>query len=128
MDRSYLEPDLNTTRHSRYSDKSVSSNNKPNDYLIKKSTQFSKAQLRDLCEPVFPQSQPNTIVECLKLKTWNTISPRDQILDPLQHEQIHLKSPFLLNYKINCKLALFVGDITNLGNWFFFKFIYFVFY
>ena len=50
----------------------------------------------------------------MKLKTWNTISPRDQILDPLQHEQIHLKTPFPLDYKINCKLALWVGDLTNL--------------
>jgi hypothetical protein len=63
---------------------------------------------------MFPQKQTASIVECSKLKTWNTISPRDQILDPLQHEQIHLKTPFPISDKINRKLALWVGDITNL--------------
>lgn len=114
MDRSFLETEINTRRNFRYSE----SKSQINDPLIKqKINQLSRQQLRDLCEPVFPPQQPNTVFNCLNLKTWNSISPKDQILDPLQHEQIHLQTPFPLDYKINCKLALWVGDITNLGNY-----------
>lgn len=125
MDRSYLDPDLDTTRTSRYSDHSNSTMNSSRtiqyDPLIKKKTQLSKAQLRDLCEPVFGHSsshqQAGTVVDCLKLKTWSSISPSYQILDPLQHEQIHLKTPFPVNYKINSKLVLWVQDINlNITN------------
>ena len=124
MDRSFIEPDLVSTRfntnrnYSRHSSTNTSTDKINYDPLIKEQQkqQFSKQTLKDLCTPIFPEQQPNSIVNCLKLKTWNTISPNgDQILDPLQHEQIHLKSPFPVNYKINSKLALWVGDITNLG-------------
>lgn len=117
MDRSYLEPDSvrnsSPTFDHRQSPSQQTVNGTP-DPQAGRTKQLSKAQLRDLCKPVFPEQPAGSIVECLKLKTWNTITPRDQILDPLQHEQIHLKTPFPLNYKINCKLALWVGDQTNL--------------
>lgn len=116
MDRSYLEPDA-TENHSRISGNSTfaspGKSSVQQDQLTN-AKQFSKAQLRDLCTPLFPPQQPGSVVECMQLKTWNTISPRDQILDPLQHEQIHLKAPFPINDKINRKLALWIGDITNL--------------
>ena len=126
MDRSYLDPDLDSTRNSRIStDNSTLTNNssfksanqqqqKSNQQQISKTKQLSKSQLKDLCTPVFPPQQPGSIVECMNLKTWNSIGIQNQILDPLSHEQVHLKTPFPINYKLNCKLALWVGDITNL--------------
>ena len=120
MDRSYLDPldHPNVVRaHSRVSDRSQSPNTVADslpDQQATKPKALSKAQLRDLCKPVFPEQPAGSIVECMKLKSWSTITPRDQILDPLQHEQIHLKTPFPMHYKTNCKLALWVGDLTNL--------------
>ena len=117
MDRSYLDPDA-VRASSRASNRSQSPNrstiDSPPDQQSNKPKPFSKPPLKDLCKPVFSEQPAGSIVDCMKLKTWNTISPRDQILDPLQHEQIHLKTPFPLDYKINCKLALWVGDLTNL--------------
>lgn len=93
MDRSILDSDLATNRNAQTSESnSTASNRQDHRHVLSK--QFSNAQLKDLCAPVFSQTQSGSVVECMKLKTWDTISPRDQILDPLQHEQIHSKPPF----------------------------------
>lgn len=57
------------------------------------------------------------IVETHQLKPWSQISARDiQDLERLaKDEKIHDKSPFPYSREINGKVALWFGDITQLG-------------
>ena len=57
------------------------------------------------------------IIETHHLKVWSHISARDiQDLDRLAKDQkIHEKSPFTFSRDINSKVALWFGDITQLG-------------
>jgi hypothetical protein len=57
------------------------------------------------------------IIETHQLKVWSNISARDiQDLTRLaKEEKIHEKSPFPFAPEINSKIALWFGDITQLG-------------